>query len=108
MMRDRRTIGMWAFSVLCASVVTPGPFAADARPLPPPEIKVAPGFEVTRIHAVARESEGSWVSLASDDRGRLYASDQYGALYRITPPVEAGAVAVVSKVALPIGGAHGL
>ena len=87
--------------------------AARAANPPPalgaPELKVAAGFSVDRIHAVPRESAGSWVSLAADDRGRLYASDQYGPVYRITLPAADGRAApVVTKLPLPIGGAHGL
>ena len=72
------------------------------------DLKTAPGFELTRVHAVAREAEGSWVSLAADDRGRLYASDQYGPLYRVTPAADPAAAATATKLPLPIGGVHGM
>jgi putative heme-binding domain-containing protein len=88
-------------------------FAASALPVAPrnidrPEIKAAPGFEVTRIHTVPRDSAGSWVSLAADRQGRLYASDQYGPIHRITLPQDSSAAPLVSRVSLPVGGAHGL
>ena len=46
-----------------------------------------PGFRVERLFTVPRETLGSWVSIAFDNKGRLIASDQgkFG-LCRITPP----------------------
>src|SRR3954464_13714249 len=79
-----------------------------ASPISTPDVKTAPGFEVMRLYAVPRETAGSWVSLAADDRGRLYASDQYGPLHRITLSTEPGGAPTVTKLSLPIGGAHGL
>ena len=59
----------------------PAPAATPAE-----KLKVLKGFQAELIYAVPRESEGSWVSLTSDPKGRLIASDQYGKLFRITPP----------------------
>ena len=44
------------------------------------------GFKVDLIYTVPRDTQGSWVNLAVDPKGRLIASDQYGKLYRVTPP----------------------
>jgi putative heme-binding domain-containing protein len=45
------------------------------------------GFKVDRMFTVPRETLGSWVSIAFDDKGRLIASDQDGkGLCRITLP----------------------
>ncbi len=52
----------------------------------PADIQVAPGFKVELLHSVAKDDQGSWVALTVDPKGRLIASDQYGALYRITVP----------------------
>lgn len=47
-------------------------------------VMTPPGFVVDLIHKVTDE-QGSWVCLATDPIGRIYASDQAGAgLYRIT------------------------
>lgn len=48
---------------------------------------VLPGFQIELLYTVPKETQGSWVSIAFDNNGRLIASDQ-GAqgLYRITPP----------------------
>ena len=32
------------------------------------------------------KEQGSWVNLCTDDKGRLLVSDQFGGMYRITPP----------------------
>src|SRR5918994_347114 len=39
-----------------------------AQPLDP-VLRVAPGFVFERVYAVPRDTQGSWVSLASDRRG---------------------------------------
>ena len=53
---------------------------------PVDRIKVAEGFSVELIYSVPGLKQGSWVALCSDDNGRMYASDQYGGLYQLTPP----------------------
>lgn len=70
------------------------------------EIKVPPGFVVERIYSVPMESQGSWVSLTVDPRGRLYASDQYGELFRVT--LQDGSEPRVEPIPVPLGEAHGL
>ncbi len=48
---------------------------------------VPSGFKVEKLFTVPRETLGSWVSIAFDDKGRLIASDQDSkGLCRITPP----------------------
>jgi putative heme-binding domain-containing protein len=49
-------------------------------------IKVKKDFKVELLYSVPKATQGSWVSLCVDPRGRLIASDQNGKLYRITPP----------------------
>ena len=48
---------------------------------------VLPGFQVELLYTVPKGTQGSWVSIAFDNKGRLIASDQGNkGLYRITPP----------------------
>lgn len=72
-------------------------------------IAVPEGFVAELVYAVPR-TQGSWVSLAVDGRGRLITSDQVGGLYRITPmPIGADAGATtVEPIDSPVGAAHGL
>lgn len=49
-------------------------------------IKAPEGFAVELLYSVPGEKEGSWIALCPDDKGRIYASDQYGELYRFEPP----------------------
>ncbi|MDB4338479.1 DUF1080 domain-containing protein [Rubripirellula sp.] len=49
-------------------------------------IKVAKGFKAELLYSVPGDIQGSWVNLCTDNKGRLLVSDQYGGLYRITPP----------------------
>ena len=82
------------FMVLFAPSVTRG---VDITPM-----KVKEGFRVELVHAVDRETEGSWVALTVDDQGRLIASNQYGQLYRVEPEGK------VETLQLSVGHAHGL
>jgi hypothetical protein len=62
--------------------------AAPAAAISPAALQVAPGFKVELIYTVPKEDQGSWVALTVDPKGRIYAGDQYGAVYRLTvPPV---------------------
>ncbi|WP_345688148.1 c-type cytochrome [Novipirellula caenicola] len=49
-------------------------------------ITAADGFKVELLYSVPAEIQGSWVNLCTDNKGRLLVSDQFGGLYRITPP----------------------
>ncbi len=51
------------------------------------KIKLQPGFKAEHLYSPYDNKTGSWVSLAFDNKGRLIASDQYGALYRMNVPV---------------------
>ncbi|MDP3072808.1 MAG: c-type cytochrome [Opitutaceae bacterium] len=63
-----------------------GPAIGENKATPVSRLKVPPGFAVELIYSVPGVEQGSWVNLCADDRGRIYASDQYGGLYRFTPP----------------------
>src|SRR5579864_8199541 len=53
---------------------------------PPDRIKIAKDFKVELLYSPPK-SQGSWVSMCADPKGRLIVSDQYdGGLYRLTPP----------------------
>ena len=49
-------------------------------------IKAADGFQVELLYSVPSDVHGSWVNLCTDNKGRLIVSDQFGKLYKITPP----------------------
>src|SRR5438045_2879935 len=53
---------------------------------PADTLKVAKGFKVELLYSVPKDVQGSWVNLCADPRGRLIVSDQYGGLFRVTPP----------------------
>ncbi len=77
---------------------------------PAESLKVKKDFKVELLYSVPRDKHGSWVNLCVDPRGRLITSDQYGPLYRITPPAP-GAPASdtkVEKIPVPLGDAQGL
>jgi putative heme-binding domain-containing protein len=60
------------------------------------------------LYSVPKGTQGSWINLCVDPKGRLLVSDQMGPLYRIQPPPPGGGRARVERLDLPLGGAHGL
>ncbi|MCA9035498.1 MAG: hypothetical protein KDA91_10215, partial [Planctomycetaceae bacterium] len=84
-----------------------GPPTPTATPVS--DIKVADGFQVELLYSVPGGEMGSWVNMASDPKGRLIVSDQYGKLYRVTPPpVGKNDRPVIESINVDIGMAQGL
>ncbi len=82
-------------------------YSEDATPVS--DIKVVKGFQVERLYNVPEESQGSWVNLCVDPKGRLIVSDQYGKLHRVTlPPLGTIEGLEVEPIAADIGEAQGL
>jgi putative heme-binding domain-containing protein len=77
---------------------------------PADKVKIAKGFKVELLYSVPKEQEGSWVSMTQDDKGRMICSDQYGGLYRITPPALNGSPGEtkVEKLKIDFGHCQGL
>ena len=73
-------------------------------------IKLKEGFQVELLYSVPKEVEGSWVAMTQDDQGRLIVSDQYGSLYRVTPPGlgKASGETKVEKIPVEFGSCQGL
>ena len=71
---------------------------------------VLPGFQVELMYSVPKATQGSWVSICVDDKGRIIASDQGDkGLYRITPPaIGSNDETKVEKLDLKITSAHGM
>jgi putative heme-binding domain-containing protein len=75
----------------------------------PSHVRVHKDFKVELLYSVPRDKHGSWINLTIDPKGRLIVSDQYGKLYRVTPPpLGTTAGLKVEPIDLKIGGAHGL
>ena len=87
------------------------PVAASLVPkavsAPAARIKAPKGFQVDLIYSVPQATQGSWVNMTVDPKGRLIASDQYGKLYRITLPsawdTKKGEIDV-EPIDVPLGG----
>lgn len=72
-------------------------------------LKVAKGFKVELLYTVPKGDQGSWVSMCTDPKGRLIVSDQYGKLYRLTPPaIGTGGALGIETLDVPVGMAQGL
>ena len=93
---------------LAAAIAVASPREATAAAAG--EIKLPLGFRAELVYAVPLDKQGSWVSLTVDDRGRLIASDENGALYRLQPaPLGAdAALTKVEQLRIQVGFAQGL
>ena len=87
-----------------------GDVAAGAKPVQATaaeSLKTLPGFKAELVYVVPKLTQGSWVSMTNDPKGRLYVSDQGGSLYRVTVGAKPQDT-VVEQVDLPIGQAQGM
>lgn len=91
-------------NVFQTAVVPPG------SKVPANTFVTLPGFQVEKLFTVPKAELGSWVSLTTDDKGRLIASDQdRKGLVRITPgKVGTDEETKVERIPAPITAAQGL
>ena len=103
MIRFFITIGLCLGGTLLAQSV-----ANDATPVR--NISVAKGFKVELLYSVPKPAQGSWVAMCNDDKGRIIVSDQFGGLYRFTPPAPGKQLkqSDIEKVPAKIRAANGL
>ncbi|MFT5326932.1 MAG: putative heme-binding domain-containing protein [Planctomycetaceae bacterium] len=89
---------------------TVGPAIGGNTATPVNRIKAAEGFQVELLYSVPGQDQGSWVNLCTDDKGRILVSNQFGNLYRITPPAAGMALeqAKVEKVPADVRGINGM
>ena len=85
----------------------------DAAPVPSAtavsDMKVAEGFAVELLYSVPGDTMGSWVCMTPDPKGRLIVSDQYGKLYRVTPPAVGTKDTIkIETINVDVGMAQGL
>jgi putative heme-binding domain-containing protein len=73
-------------------------------------ITTAKGFRAELLYSVPAKEQGSWVNLCTDDKGRILVSDQFGGLYRITPPTAGEPVkaATIEEVPADIRAINGM
>lgn len=74
------------------------------------DITVPKGFKIEKLYSPGEHEQGSWVSVTKDDKGRLYASDQFGTIYSVSLPSTENKLdsVVVKKIDIQIGMAQGL
>lgn len=74
---------------------------------PAENLTLLAGFKAELLYSVPKSTQGSWVAICVDPKGRLICSDQGGYLYRVTVGKSA-ADTKVEKIDQPIGMAQGL
>ncbi|MEO2012491.1 MAG: c-type cytochrome [Pirellulaceae bacterium] len=89
---------------------TVGPAIGGNTATPINRIRAAKGFKVELLYSVPGQEQGSWVNLCTDDKGRILVSDQFGGMYRMTPPPAGKAIdpATVEKVPADIRAINGM
>jgi putative heme-binding domain-containing protein len=83
---------------------------ADRGAIGREKFSLLPGFQVERLFTVPKETLGSWVSITTDNQGRIIASDQGDkGLFRITPsPIGSQEPTKVERLDVKMTGAQGL
>ena len=72
-------------AVLSSAADKPAPRPSRPPAAPPAEsLKVLKDFKAELLYSVPRDSQGSWVNMCFDNKGRIIASNQNGILYRVT------------------------
>lgn len=100
--------GPWGKIINAVSLAAAAPLR-DPTATPISALKVKKDFKVELLYSVPKGVEGSWVSMCHDPKGRLIVSDQYGGLYRVTPPpIGSDAKIKIEKINVDIGEAQGL
>jgi len=97
-------------SLLTAGALTAAVSQSTAAELAVGNLAVKEGFKAELLYTVPKDTQGSWVAMTVDPKGRLIVSDQYGGLFRVTPPA-LGAAPEQTKVeplAVQTGHAQGL
>ena len=87
-----------------------GPVVGENKATPVDRFKIPAGFKVELIYTVPGGSQGSWVNLCVDPKGRIIASDQYGGLYRFPVPAPGQPLdpARVEKIPIDIRAVNGM
>ncbi len=82
----------------------------ENRATPINRLKVAKDFKAELLYSVPSSEQGSWVNLCVDDKGRIITSDQFGGLYRFTPPAanQPLEASKIEKLSTKIRAANGL
>jgi putative heme-binding domain-containing protein len=102
------------FSIPLALGIALSPLGGQAQnpaeATPPDKLKLRPGFHAELLYSVPKETQGSWVAMAVDPKGRLIVSDQNGPLYRFPVPAPGNLLRPgdIERIALDIGHAQGL
>ncbi len=82
----KRLSGNAAQQALEAAYFEEGVSVNENRATPRERITVTDGFKVELLYSVPQETQGSWVNICLDDKGRIIASDQFGGLFRFPAP----------------------
>ena len=108
--RSRTTIQITAASLLIARILALTAVSANAAELTVGNLAVKEGFKAELLYTVPQATQGSWVAMTIDPKGRLITSDQDGGLFRVTPPALGAAPESTKVEALTakIGHAQGL
>jgi len=109
-----RAVATVTLMLLSVLGIRPNSANAEVGATPVESIKKPDGFQVELLYTVPGEEQGSWVSMCVDDKGRLIVGDQYGKLYRVTPPpvgvdlAKNPGLPKIEKIDVQLGMAQGL
>lgn len=82
--------------------------SGNATLIDPASLNLLPGFKAELVYTVPKANQGSWVSLALDDKQRLIAGDQNGGIFRVTLNPDPAGAPDVQPLNVKTGNAQGL
>jgi putative heme-binding domain-containing protein len=104
MMKSPRLLTFVAASLACASV---SPLAVHAEPAKPEMLDTLPGFKVELLRTADPKTEGSWISIAKDPKGRLLVgAERKEPISRLT--IKDGQVEKAEILKIPLGEVMGM
>jgi putative heme-binding domain-containing protein len=100
---------MRSLTLFALAICSPASARAQ-KVVPAANIQIRTGFLVERVYQVKGATEGSWVAMCFDDKGRIYASSEGNhGLFRISPPpIGAGGECGVELVSNKWGRCQGM
>jgi putative heme-binding domain-containing protein len=104
MMKSPRLLTFVAASLACASV---SPLAVHAEPAKPEMLDTLPGFKVELLRTADPKTEGSWISITKDPKGRLLVgAERKEPISRLT--IKDGQVEKAEILKIPLGEVMGM
>lgn len=97
---ERAKYGAGPWGKVFTKAAAPGKASSSPATIP---VATLPGFKAEKLYDIDKATQGSWVGITVDPKGRLITTDQYGGIYRVTLKPTFS----VEKLDVEVTGGHG-